>query len=180
MKSVLVLFALFWGFITWSQEDVHFCAQSKMHSKHARNKTLTAIEETKANAYDVHFYDLDLNMTNQSTSISGTASIHGTLLQNLDTILLELFPTQIISELRINGVPSNYTRVNSLLKVGINQGQGSNFVISVTYAGTPPTSVQNPFGGSGVSNANVSTISNKLRVGFFEEPEVFKRSGLLS
>jgi aminopeptidase N len=133
-----------------------------MHSKHAGSKTLTVIEEAKANAYDVHYYDLDVNMTNQSTLISGTASIHGTLLQNLDTVLLELFPTQVISELRVNGIPSNYTRVNSLLKVGINQAQGSNFIISVTYSGTPPTSVQNPFGGSGVSNATVSTIGNKV------------------
>ena len=150
------------SFTLWGQEDVHFCAQSKMHSKHAGTKTLTVIEEAKANAYDVHYYDLDVNMTNQSTMISGTASIHGTLLQNLDTVLLELFPTQVISELRVNGVPSNYTRVNSLLKVGINQAQGSNFIISVTYSGTPPTSVQNPFGGSGVSNATVSTIGNKV------------------
>jgi aminopeptidase N len=150
------------NFTLWSQNDEHFCAQSKTHAKHVGTKTLTAIEEVKANAYDVHFYDLDLFMTNQSTSISGTASIHGTLLQNLDTILLELFPTQVISELRVNGIPSNYTRVNSLLKVGINQSQGFDFVISIDYSGTPPTSVQNPFGGSGVSNATVSTIGNKV------------------
>ena len=162
LTKLFCLFAVLITFTLWSQNEEHFCAQSKMHSKHVGSKTLTAIEEAKANAYDVYYYDLDVNMTNQSTSISGTVSIHGTLLENLDTVLLELFPTQIISELRVNGVPSNYTRVNSLLKVGINQAQGSNFIITVTYSGTPPTSVQNPFGGSGVSNATVSTIGNKV------------------
>ncbi len=162
LKIILCASSVLVNAMLWSQEEVHFCAQEKMHAKHSGIKTLSVTEEAKANAYDVHFYGLDLNMTNQSTLLSGTATIQGTLLQNLDTILLELFPTQVISELRVNGVPSNFSRVNSLLKVGINQSQGFDFVISVDYSGTPPTSVQNPFGGSGVSNATVSTIGNKV------------------
>ena len=162
MKLVLALIATCFSLITWSQEIGHACSEAKIHAKHNGVKTLTAQEEVKANAYDVHFYNLDLNMTNQSTSLSGTAEIHGTLIQNLDTILLELFPTQTITQLRLNGVPTTYIRANSLLKIGINQPAGSSFIVSVDYNGTPPTSVQNPFGGSGVSNATVSTIGNKV------------------
>ena len=162
MKPFLALITSFLSFIAWNQEVEHACSEAKIHAKQNGIKTLTALEEVKANAYDVHFYSLDLNMTNQSTLLSGTAEIHGTIVQNLDTILLELFPSQTITQLRLNGVPSTYSRVNSLLKIGVNQSVGSSFVISVDYSGTPPTSVQNPFGGSGVSNATVSTIGNKV------------------
>ncbi len=162
MKPFFAFITSFLSFIAWNQEVEYACSEAKIHAKQNGIKTLTALEEVKANAYDVHFYSLDLNMTNQSTLLSGTAEIHGTIVQNLDTILLELFPTQVISQLRLNGVPSPYSRVNSLLKIGVNQSVGSSFVISVDYSGTPPTSVQNPFGGSGVSNATVSTIGNKV------------------
>ena len=162
MKFVLAFVTSVLCLIARSQEVGHACSEAKIHAKLNGIKTLTALEEVKANAYDVHFYSLDLNMTNQSTLLSGTAEIHGTLVQNLDTILLELFPSQVITELRLNGVSSSYSRVNSLLKIGINQAVGSSFIISVDYNGTPPTSVQNPFGGSGVSNATVSAIGNKV------------------
>ena len=162
MKFVLAVITSVLSLIASSQEIEHTCSEAKIHAKHNGVKTLTSQEEVKANAYDVHFYNLDLNMTNQSTLVSGTAEIHGTLVQNLDTILLELFPSQVITELRLNGVSSSYSRVNSLLKIGINQAVGSSFIISVDYNGTPPTSVQNPFGGSGVSNATVSAIGNKV------------------
>ena len=148
MKPFFAFITSFLSFIAWNQEVEYACSEAKIHAKQNGIKTLTALEEVKANAYDVHFYSLDLNMTNQSTLLSGTAAIHGTIVQNLDTILLELFPTQVISQLRLNGVPSPYSRVNSLLKIGVNQSVGSSFVISVDYSGTPPTSVQNPFGGS--------------------------------
>jgi aminopeptidase N len=162
MKFVLAVITSVLSLIASSQEIEHTCSEAKIHAKHNDVKTLTSQEEVKANAYDVHFYNLDLNMTNQSTLVSGTAEIHGTLMQNLDTILLELFPSQVITELRLNGVSSSYSRVNSLLKIGVNQAVGSSFIISVDYNGTPPTSVQNPFGGSGVSNATVSAIGNKV------------------
>jgi aminopeptidase N len=162
MKFVLAVITSVLSLIASSQEIEHTCSEAKIHAKHNGVKTLTSQEEVKANAYDVHFYNLDLNMTNQSTLVSGTAEIHGTLVQNLDTILLELFPSQVITELRLNGVSSSYSRVNSLLKIGVNQAVGSSFIISVDYNGTPPTSVQNPFGGSGVSNATVSAIGNKV------------------
>jgi aminopeptidase N len=162
MKLILALITSFLSAIAWSQEIGHACSEAKIHAKHHGVKTLTAQEELKANAYDVHFYNLDLNMTNQSTLLNGTAEIHGTIMENLDTILLELFPSQVITELRLNGVSSTYSRINSLLKIGINQPVGSSFIISVDYNGTPPTSVQNPFGGSGVSNATVSAIGNKV------------------
>lgn len=162
MKFVLAVITSVLSLIASSQEIEHTCSEAKIHAKHNGVKTLTSQEEVKANAYNVHFYSLDLNMTNQSTLLSGTAEIHGTLVQNLDTILLELFPSQVITELRLNGVSSSYSRVNSLLKIGINQAVGSSFIISVDYNGTPPTSVQNPFGGSGVSNATVSAIGNKV------------------
>jgi hypothetical protein len=75
MKFVLALIASCFSLITWSQEVGHACSEAKTYAKHRGVKTLTAQEEVKANAYDVHFYNLDLNMTNQSTLLSVKAQI---------------------------------------------------------------------------------------------------------
>lgn len=55
MKFVLALIASCFSLITWSQEVGHACSEAKTYAKHRGVKTLTAQEEVKANAYDVHF-----------------------------------------------------------------------------------------------------------------------------
>lgn len=166
MKTSFVI--LFIPFITTSyfsfgQNEEHACAVKHESFKNkGGQKTLTASEEIKANKYDVHYYELDLAMTNQNTSVAGTAHVHAKTIQSLDTVLLELFPTLIISDIRLNGVSTSYTRTNALLKIPINAAAGFSFQLSIDYGGTPPTPGTNPFGGSGVTSSYISTIADRV------------------
>jgi aminopeptidase N len=146
-----------------AQEDIHDCAiKHNGKLQFSGTKTLSLAEESEANKYDVTFYGLDLIMTNQNTNISGTASIHAKTINNLDSVVLELFPSMIISDLRLNGISTPYNRSNSVLKIPINSSANIPFIIEIDYAGTPPNPSNNPFGGSGVSSTYVSTIMDKV------------------
>jgi aminopeptidase N len=166
MKTLAVLACSIlstFGYFSFGQNEVHACAEKHVSYKQkGGQKTLTAAEESKANKYDLHYYELDLSMTNQNTSVSGTAYMHAKTIQNLDTVLLELFPTLVISDIRLNGTSTNYTRTNSLLKIPINATAGFSFQLAIDYAGTPPTPGTNPFGGSGVTSTYVSTIADRV------------------
>lgn len=137
-------------------------SQSKQPSLISGVKTLTVQEEIEANKYDVNYYGLDLHMSNLNTNVAGTATIKAKLIEDLDSVVLELFPTLIISDIRVNGNPVPYTRTSSVLRVPVNQTAEFNFSIEVDYAGTPPNPGTNPFGGSGVSNVNVSEINSRV------------------
>jgi len=76
--------------------------------------------------------------------------------------VLELFPTLVISDLRVNGVSTPYNRTNSVLKIPINAAANFSFILEIDYAGTPPTPVQNPFGGSSVTSSYVSSMTNRI------------------
>lgn len=159
---LLICFLAFSQSNCFAQEE-HFCADKHLKKSHAQgNKTLTVAEELKANKYDVHYVKLDLAMTNLNTSVSGTAEIHGITVDNLDSLVLEMYPSLVISDLRMNGVSSPYNRTNSVLTVPINATTDFSFILEIDYAGTPPTPVQNPFGGSAVTSTYVSAMTNRI------------------
>ena len=164
MKSALILvLCLFIGVVIFAQEEFQSCADLKgKKSQGAGSKTLTPIEESEANKYDVHFYQLDLNMSNLNTDVSGTAFIHAKTVDNLDSVVLELFPTLIISEVRLNGISTPFNRTNSVLKIPINASANFSFIIEVDYAGTPPNPGSNPFGGSGVTSTYAASMSDRI------------------
>ena len=166
MRLILLITALVFSFnsIGYCQEDeVHSCALSHQATKQlSGQKTLTPTQENDANKYDVHFYKLDLAMSNLVTSLSGTVDMHATSLEPMDSIVLELYPSMVISELRLNGTVTPYNRTASVLKVPINSNANDNFILSIDYAGTPPNPANNPFGGSGVTNAQVVSIGSRV------------------
>ncbi|MDP4760842.1 MAG: T9SS type A sorting domain-containing protein, partial [Crocinitomicaceae bacterium] len=112
--------------------------------------------------YDVHFYQLDLNMTNVSTYLNGTGSIHATTKTALDSALFELFPTLNITEIRLNDVPVGFSRMGSAVKVPINLSANQSFKIDVDYEGNPPTAQTNPLGGSGMTAGSSPSWGNKV------------------
>jgi aminopeptidase N len=150
----------------YSQEDgiEHVCAQGKKSKTHfvQAQKTLTTTQELQANKFDVTFYDLQLQLTNQNTNVSGTAFIHGKITQALDSLILELFPSHTITNLTLNGISTSYHRNASVLTVPNNLSVGATFVLEIQYNGIPPTPNTNPFGGSGVSCSTVSSINDKV------------------
>ena len=132
------------------------CKRDRNHAQLKSNSLdISQIAETEK--YDVTFYHLDLNMTNTSTSLSGTVLMKASANQVLDSALFELYSSYIISEIRVNGLPVNYARVNSAIKVPVNALQDDFFTIETDYAGTPPTAATNPLGGAGMSQDDSPT-----------------------
>ena len=96
-----------------AQESATHCSKKDRRILQSKSATLNLAQIAEAEKYDVHFYQLDLNMTNVSTYLNGTGSIHATTKTALDSALFELFPTLNISEIRLNDVPVGFSRMGS-------------------------------------------------------------------
>lgn len=146
-----------------AQESATHCSKrSKFSANQAKSNSLNLSQIAETERYDVHFYSLDLSMTNTSTTLGGTVEIHGTANETLDSVLFELFETFTITEIRLDGAPVSYSRVNSAIKVPVNLLTGEGFAIAVDYNGTPPTAATNPLGGSGMTNDSSPSWGNQV------------------
>lgn len=161
MKITFTLLTLLLFIQSFAQQ--HTCAKRDAFSGHqmkSNSLSLNQIERTLK--YDVHFYALDIAMDNLSTDVAGTGEIHGTATETLDSVLFELFDTFTITEIRLNGSSTPYTRNGSAITVPVNLSAGQSFAIAVDYDGTPPTQATNPLGGSGMTNDNSPTWGNQV------------------
>ena len=160
-SSLLIVF----NFITillFGQENATTCSkQTKQHNL-LKTATLNASQIVETEKYDVHFYSLNLNMTNTSSYLSGTAEIHAKANTNLDSALFELYPSMIISEVRVNGLIVNFSRIGTAVKAPVNSSANQNFVIEISYSGNPPTAQTNPLGGSGMTAGTSPSWGNKV------------------
>jgi aminopeptidase N len=155
--SFLVVNAIF------SQENHTNCSKrDRFKNVHLKSNTLSLSQIAETEKYDVHFYGLDLSMTNVSTNLSGTVTIGAKSLVNLDSVLFELFPTLVITEIRLDGSPVGYNRSNTAVKVGVNLPPNSNFELAIDYNGNPPTAQTNPLGGSGITAGSSPSWGNKV------------------
>lgn len=162
-KTILLSASLIFSGILSAQENSgKTCAKRDAIHTQLKSASLSLSQIAETERYDVHYYALDLAMTNLNTSVSGTGEIHGTAREALDSVLFELYNTYTISEIRLNGSSTAYSRVGSAIKVPVNIAQGANFSIAIDYNGTPPTGATTPFGGSGMSNASSPTWGNQV------------------
>jgi aminopeptidase N len=145
-----------------AQESATHCSKKDRRILQSKSATLNLAQIAETEKYDVHFYQLDLNMTNVSTYLNGTGSIHATTKTALDSALFELFPTLNITEIRLNDVPVGFSRMGSAVKVPINLSANQSFKIDVDYEGTPPTAQTNPLGGSGMTAGSSPSWGNKV------------------
>lgn len=163
MKNRLLLLFSAFSLFGFSQDLHGNCSSVKKKSQQqAKSNTFTVAQIAETERYDVHYYFLNLNMTNTTTSLSGVGEIHATCRENLDSALFEFFPTFTINGIEVNGSPVNYSRVNTAVKVPVNKTTGEPFVIHVDYSGTPPTASTNPLGGGGMTNASSPSWGNQV------------------
>jgi aminopeptidase N len=127
-----------------------------------KSATLTVTQITETEKYDVHFYGLNLNMTNTSTYLSGTGRIDARAKTTIDSAIFELFPTLTISEIRLNGTSVPFTRSASAVKVPVYAAIGQSFSLEIDYFGTPPTAQTNPLGGSGMTADDSPSWGNRV------------------
>ena len=159
--SLLIVF----NFITillFAQENATTCSKETKQHKLLKTATLNASQIVETEKYDVHFYSLNLNMTNTSSYLSGTAEIHAKANTNLDSALFELYPSMIISEVRVNGLVVNFSRLGTAVKAPVNSSANQNFVLKISYSGNPPTAQTNPLGGSGMTAGTSPSWGNKV------------------
>jgi len=162
--AILALSTLFFSSNSFSQDEQRQSCFKRdgLSSIQLKSNSLSLTQIAQSEKYDVNFYSLDVAMTNLVTDISGTAEIHGTATEVLDSVLFELFSTHTISDLRLNGVSTPYTRINSAITVPVNLTNGQAFEIAIDYNGTPPTGATNPLGGSGMTNDSSPSWGNQV------------------
>jgi aminopeptidase N len=157
----LIFFAL--PYVIFAQdENSTQCSKRNKHQSAVKSASLSVAQIAETERYNVHFYALDIAMNNLVTTVAGTGEIHAISRQNLDSALFELHPVMTISQIRVNAIPVLYSRIGSAIKVPVNAILGDAFVISVDYAGTPPTGASTPFGGSGMSNDDSPSWGNQV------------------
>ena len=163
MKKQILLLFISISLISVAQDQMGSCSARKSTKKwQTKSASLSVAEIAETEKYDVHFYNLDLNMNNISTYLSGSVEIHAKAKVSLDSALIELFETLIISEVQVNGTNVNYHRVSNKVSVPVNASPNQNFIIKVTYAGNPPTAQTNPLGGSGLTAGSSPSWGNKV------------------
>lgn len=145
------------------------CAHIKSNYKKHKSNTFSIQQIAKSQKYDVHFYSLDLSLTNQNTFIAGTVEIHATAKENLDSALIELYPSFTITEIKVNNSIVNYSRKQSVIAIPVNAPTNTNFILHISYNGTPPTTGTNPMGGSGLT-CKLETKYNKQITSSLSEP----------
>lgn len=148
----------------FAQENDKYASCSRVKSSvvELKSNTLTVAQIAETEKYDVHFYFLDLHMTNTTTTLSGVAEIHATARENLDSALIELYDDFTINSIEVNGTPTSYFRADSRVKIPVNASANDNFILTIDYNGTPPTAATNPLGGGGMTNASSPSWGNQV------------------
>jgi aminopeptidase N len=163
MKNLFLLILFIFSFTAFSQDHTGSCAARKSAKGwQTKSASLTVAEIAETEKYDVHFYNLDLTMNNISTYLSGSVQIHAKAIFDLDSALIELFESLLISEIKVNGNTVNYNRISNKIYVPVNASAQDNFIIDVAYAGNPPTAQTNPLGGSGLTAGSSPSWGNKV------------------
>jgi aminopeptidase N len=162
MKKFLLLFLLI-SFEIAAQENATQCSKRNKYKNHqVKSNALTVSQIAETEKYDVNFYHLDLNMTNTSTYLSGTVKMEARAKQPIDSALFELFPTLVISQIRLNGIPTAFSRSQTAVKALVNVSLGQSFSLEIDYSGNPPSAQTNPLGGSGITAGSSQSWGNKV------------------
>lgn len=163
MKNLFFPALFFLSFCLSAQDNLGSCAARKASKPlHLKSASLTVAEIAETERYDVHFYNLDLKMNNVSTYLEGSVEIHAKAKLALDSALFELFESLLISEVKVNNNPVAFSRISNKVRVPVNANPNQNFVIKVSYSGTPPTAQTNPLGGSGLTAGSSPSWGNKV------------------
>lgn len=166
MKTLIFLFSfgvIFTNVSAQITENHSYCSKrDAFKNHHLKSNSLNLAQIAETEKYDVHYYALDLNMSNLNTNVIGKASIHAISKEPIDSVLFELFSSLNIIQLSFNGVPTTFSRSASAVYVPANIPSNTPFIIEITYNGTPPTSATNPLGGSGMTNATSPSWGNQV------------------
>jgi aminopeptidase N len=142
MKTYLSILLIFVTTIAFAQKADSNPDISKSNSGYQNlyKSTIQKYYNPKLDKYDVYFVKLDLNVSDQSTSVSGNALIEGkATAKSLDTLVLDFKNNMTVDSVIINGTKRTVTRSNDEITYIFNPAiePGNNFSAQVYYRGTP-------------------------------------------
>lgn len=112
------------------------CSRAK---KNVNKNKLFDKQNQLLNNYDVTFYHLDLEATNESTNIGGNVKIYAKVLQTIDTLVFELSDSLQIDSLTINNISCTFIHANNEILIITDTLQANEtFIAQIWYHGTPP------------------------------------------
>lgn len=103
-----------------AQNEIHPCALAKVNAAGRMLKKTRAgnYDNQLMERYDVHWYALNLSVERNSTVISGDATVGVEVIQNTDTICLELNSNLTIDSILLNNVNTSFTHTaNNIIYV---------------------------------------------------------------
>ena len=157
MKTILSVFLFLITSFSFSQSVEFNPDYSKSSSSFEHKSDFQIYYNPKLDKYDIHFVQLDLNVTDQSTFISGNATIIGKATENsLDTLVFDFKNDMIVDSAIINGVKRTISRGNNEIVYIFNPAIpfGDEFSVKIYYHGTPS--------GGGVTSSLSSTWGKRV------------------
>lgn len=128
--------------VTHAQElDAHDCASGKAHSFSSQaNQSFRVNAARGADQYDIHYYDINLEVSNTTTTVSGDVRFDGTVISaSMDTFWFELKDNMNIDSIYLNGSKRNvFLRNNNVVLVPLATSLANQQPVSIRvwYDGT--------------------------------------------
>jgi len=157
MKSFLSLLFIFISTCLFAQFANQYPDENKNQSSFQKKSDYQLYYNPLLDKYNIHFLKLDLNITDQSISLSGNATITGKAQGgSLDTLVFDFKDNMIVDSVFINGQKKVVTRGNDEIKYIFNPvlNEGDEFTAQIYYKGTPT--------GGGVSSGLSSTWGKRV------------------
>lgn len=111
MKFIISSFLLVLGVLSVAAqtEHEHDCAYTKSQFAESRMHANHRISAARGgDQYDIHFYDITLEVSNTATSVNGDVFIEGTVISaGMDTFWFELKDNLTIDSVYVNGIKRN-------------------------------------------------------------------------
>jgi aminopeptidase N len=149
MKSLLtalvfILFAAYSSaqYNTPTDLDQNYCSHLKSALEQQSRYYFPISTHPLLDAYDVHFYFLDIEAENNTIYISGNVTIKATVTATvLDTFAFELVSELTVDSVLVNGTAESFSHEGDHVFVPLSNGpgQGQEVAARIYYHGTPPS-----------------------------------------
>ena len=143
MKKFFFLIAMVFAIATAhaQENEGHDCASGKAHRFMSQSNRLASVNAARgADQYDIHYYDINLEVSNTATTVSGDVRFDGIVISaSMDTFWFELKDNMNIDSVYLNGQKqANFIRTNNVVLLPLTTSFANQQPVSVRvwYDGT--------------------------------------------
>ncbi len=137
MKKTLLFLFIFLSYSLIAQEEHPELYKSLRDSKFKSD--INIYYDPLMDHYDIHFVKLDIEVSDQSTFISGNATIHASVVDSLEELVLDFSNYMTLDSIFINKINVAASHSNNTIKYNFDTPLNENeeIVVQVFYHGTP-------------------------------------------